>query len=278
MCRSSLGRTYSTWGKLKGSRSECYPSTGLLYKQTEPYLEYHYESDRDGDRFTGYGLRDYVPTPTPPPTATPVATPTPRPTPATPAELVERVKDGVVRVEAGFSSGSGFIFDVEGTTGFVATNHHVIEDADAVDVVVRNTRTYEALVLGWDADRDVAVLAICCSDDFHVLPWEQASPVVGGKVVAVGYPRGGARNEVTATTGEVAQDDDLSERYDFIPHTAPLNPGNSGGPLFSMPEAKVLGINTARGTEVLSFYAVPFQAVASQMTEWRRQLIVGNSP
>ena len=214
----------------------------------------------------------YPPTPTPAPVP---PTPTPGPI-ATPADLVERVRDSVVRVQAGFfSSGSGFIFDVVGTTAFVGTNHHVIEDATAVDVVVRNNRTYEALVLGWDADRDVAVLAICCSEDFLVLPWGEASPDVGDEVVALGYPRGGTRGQVTATTGEVVQDDTLSDLYDFIPHTAPLNPGNSGGPLFSMPEAKVLGINTARGTDVLSFYAVPFQAIKSQMAEWRAQLVVG---
>ena len=258
------------------------------------FLEPEFTWSDDAER-TWFALADAAPaastptptaTPTPADRVVPVATATPAPTPTvtptpgpitTPAELVERVQDGVVKVEAGFfSSGSGFIFDVEGTTAFVGTNHHVIEDADSVDVVVRNNRTYEALVLGWDADRDVAVLAICCSEDFLVLPWGEASPDVGDQVVALGYPRGGVRGQVTATTGEVSPDDTLSERYDFIPHTAPLNPGNSGGPLFSMPDAKVLGINTARGTDVLSFYAVPFQAVESQMAEWRAQLVVGN--
>ena len=212
------------------------------------------------------------------PVATATPAPMPTPTPAvisTPADLVERVKDGVVRVEAGFfSSGSGFIFDVEGTTAFVATSHHIIENANAVDVTVRSTLTYEALILGWDADRDVAVLAICCSDGFVALPWEQASPDVGTQVAAVGYPRGGSRGQVTGTTGEVASDDALSRLFDFIPHTAPLNPGNSGGPLFSMPDAKVLGINTGRSTTAVRFYAVPFQAIAGQMEEWRSQLVV----
>ena len=175
----------------------------------------------DGER-TWFSLAGTAPSSTPTPTATPVpadrvvpvATPTPAQTPTvtptpgpitTPAELVERVKDNVVKVEAGFSSsGSGFIFDVEGTTAFVGTNHHVIDDADTVHVVVRNDRTYEALVLGWDADRDVAVLAICCSYDFLAMPWEKASPDVGDEVVALGYPRGGTRGQVTATTGEVA--------------------------------------------------------------------------
>ena len=227
-----------------------------------------------------------TPTPTPTPTLTPTPTPTPTITPtpgpiSTHADLVDRVKDGVVQVEAStgsffvFSStGSGFIFDVEGTTAFVATNYHVVEEADSLEVTVRNANSYEALLLGWDADRDVAVLAICCSEDFAALSWEEASPAVGAQVVAVGYPDGGSANRVTATIGEVAEGDSLSELHGYIRHTAPLNPGNSGGPLFSMPDAKVLGINTSRGTQTLSFYAVPLQAIAEQMVEWRKQLVV----
>ena len=101
-------------------------------------------------------------------------------------------------------------------------------------------RTYEALLLGWDADRDVAVLAICCSYEFTALSWEPVSPGAGTQVVAVGWPRGSVVG-ATATVGAVVAPDALSTHFDFIPHSAPLNPGNSGGPLFSMPEAKVAG-------------------------------------
>lgn len=91
-------------------------------------------------------------------------------------------------------------------------------------------------------------------------------------------PRPGARTPVaerpTPTADLIAPDDDLSRRFDFIPHTAPLNPGNSGGPLLSFPDGKVLGINTARGTQALSFYAMPLQAVEEQLAEWRAQLVV----
>ena len=200
-----------------------------------------------------------------------------------PSDLVDRVKDSVVRVEAeidtglfssSVSGGSGFIFDVEKTTAFVATNHHVIADADSVEVMVRDASVYNALVLGWDPDKDMAVLSICCSDDFAALSWGEASPAVGAPVVAVGYPAGGSESRVTATTGEVAPSDSMSRRHGFIPHTAPLNPGNSGGPLFSAPDGRVLGINTASGTQTLSFYAIPFQAIEDQMAKWRSQLIV----
>ena len=225
------------------------------------------------------------PTETPTPTATPVPTntPTPSPTPeppSTPAELVERVQDSIVRIQARSGGtffgttrqGSGFIFAVEGTTAFVATNHHLIDGRNSVEVQIEAS-TYDALILGWDAERDVAVVSICCSSDFIALPWGHASPSVGESVIAIGYPSSGTGNLI-ATIGEVRAADDLSMEHDFIPHSAPLNPGNSGGPLFSMPGAEVVGMNTARGTETLAFYAVPYQAIAQQVADWRSQLIV----
>ena len=112
------------------------------------------------------------PTPTPVPTPTPTPVPTPTPTPIvrpTPADLVRRVQDGVVRVTAGRNGGSGFIFDTEGDTSFVVTNHHVVEDEDAIDVRVKNTRTYKATLLGYDSDKDVAVMSICCDSSFTAL-------------------------------------------------------------------------------------------------------------
>ncbi len=221
--------------------------------------------------------------PTPEPTTAPTPTATPSPTPgppSTPAELVERVRDSVVRVEAGTggflsfqSSGSGFIFAVEGTTAFIATNHHIIDGKSSVEVQIGDSDTYDALVLGWDAERDVAVLSICCSSEFIALTWADSLPSEGDTVVAIGYPNSATVNLVT-TIGEVRAYDDLSIEHDFIPHSAPLNPGNSGGPLFSMPGAEVVGINTARGTETLAFYAVPYQAIEDQVEEWRAQLIV----
>ena len=224
------------------------------------------------------------PSPTPGPTDTPTPTVTPSPTPeppSTPAELMERVQNSVVRVKARSggtffgrtSQGSGFIFAVEGTTAFIATNHHVIDGSNSVEVQIGDSSTYDALVLGWDAERDVAVVSICCSSDFIALPWGRASPSEGESVIAIGYPNSDTGNLI-ATIGEVRAPDDLSMEHDFIPHSAPLNPGNSGGPLFSMPGAEVIGINTASGTETLAFYAVPYQAIAQQVADWRSQLIV----
>ena len=225
---------------------------------------------------------------TPGPTETPAPTATPSPTPelpSKPAELVERAQQSVVRVKARSGGaifgqtrvGSGFIFAVEGTTAFVATNHHVIDGSSSVEVQIGDSSTYDALILGWDAERDVAVLSICCSTEFVALSWASASLSEGETVIAIGYPDNDTGN-VIATIGQVRAPDDLSMEHGFIPHSAPLNPGNSGGPLFSMPGTDVVGINTARGTETLAFYAVPYQAIEDQVEEWRAQLIVAPTP
>ena len=218
------------------------------------------------------------PTPTPAPTAT--LSPTPAP-PLTPAELVEQVRNGVVRVKArsggilfgSTKSGSGFIFAVDGTTAFVATNHHVVEGGNSVEVQVGDSGDFEALVLGWDANKDVAVLSICCSSDLVALPWHGSSPLEGDAVVAIGYPISDSSNLIV-TVGEVLGSDSVAEEHGFIAHSAPLNPGNSGGPLFSMPGGELVGMNTARGTQSLSFYAVPYQSIEAQVEAWRAQLFI----
>ena len=178
---------------------------------------------------------------------------------------------------AGRKWGSGFIFDTEETTAFVATAHHVIEDEDAIDVQVENARTYKATLLGYDSDEDVAVMSICCNSDFKVLAWDSAtSAEVGDQVVAIGYPRSSS-SRVTATIGQI-KNDWAGAAAGYISHDAPLNPGNSGGPLFSV-EGKVLGINTAISTRRADIgYAVPYSTIADKVADWKSRLIVTAEP
>ena len=207
--------------------------------------------------------------------ATPTPTATPHP-PSTAAKLVESVKPGIARITANRHRGSGVIFHKEETTAFVATNHHIIENADAINVEMFNGQEYKGTLLGWDAERDVAVLSICCSWDYVVLPWLPVEAAIGSDVVAVGYSE--SNGGLTATTGSVLDADDVSKQRGFIIHSAPLNPGNSGGPLVALSDTKVLGINTARGTQKLAFYAVPYQIVEKQVQDWRSKLVILPAP
>ena len=197
---------------------------------------------------------------------------------SSPTELLNQSRDAIVQVQAGYSSiGTGFVFAIEQTTAFVVTNHHVIERETSIRVHTASGQSYNASVLGWDSEADVAVLSICCSYDFAALSWSDSVTAAGDRVVAIGFPASSA-GSATATTGEILQEDSVSRIQGFMPHSAPLNPGNSGGPLFSMPDGKVIGINVARGRDNLAFYAVPFQAVSGSITNWRNQLVISPAP
>ena len=120
-------------------------------------------------------------------------------------------------------------------------------------------------------------MSICCNSSFTALAWDSgASAALGEQVVAVGYPRSSS-SSVTATIGQV-KDDWVGATLGYISHDAPLNPGNSGGPLFSM-EGKVLGVNTAGSTVTEGlFYAVPYSTIEDDVADWRSRLVVTTEP
>ena len=187
----------------------------------------------------------------PPPTNTPIPTATPTPT-ISPAvllsEMLKQVRPAVVRIEAGPGTGSGAIFETQGRTGYVITNHHVVEGYGQVSVTVNDTTTYQGTVLSVDSVRDLAVVSICCGS-FHSLTFGRASSLdPGDEVVAIGYALG-MQGPATITRGIVS-----AVRYDsrheawVIQTDASINPGNSGGPMLS-PNGEVVGINTFKISE-----------------------------
>ena len=163
--------------------------------------------------------------------------------------MVERVRSAVVRIDTDFGSGSGVVFEREGQSAYVATNHHVVNGSTQITVTVNDRQSYTGELLGTDSVQDLAVLRICCAS-YTVAPfadtWNLSS---GTEVVTIGYPLG-IPGEATVTRGIVS-----AVRYDqryaswVIQTDAPINPGNSGGPMFST-DGKVMGINTFKASEV----------------------------
>ena len=154
----------------------------------------------------------------------------------------------MVRIQTSSGSGSGVIFETQGRTGYVVTNHHVVEGDVQVSVIVNDSTTYSGSVLGTDSVRDLAVVSICCGS-FQTLPFGNAAALQpGDEVVAIGYALG-LPGQATVTRGIVsAVRYDSTHRSDVIQTDAAINPGNSGGPILSV-SGEILGINTFRYDE-----------------------------
>ena len=193
-----------------------------------------------------------IPTQTPTPTSVPL-NPTPTPVPMTPTptlrSIVNQARPAIVRIEAGLSTGSGFIVQVgfptdqQSTTALILTNNHVIEGRSRVEVVVNDRDRFDAEIWGVDPGNDLALLRICCGT-FEALEWADKSEISeGDQAIAIGYPLG-IPGKASITNGIIS-----AERYEFgqwvIQTDAAINPGNSGGPLISS-SGKVLGINTRK--------------------------------
>jgi len=182
------------------------------------------------------------------------------------SEIYERAAPGVVRINAVISStsgtipvdpfftppapeqralGSGFVIDKAGN---IVTNYHVVQGADEVTVSFSNRDTVEAEIVGVDPSTDLAVLRVdTTASALTPLPLGDSDRVkVGDPVVAIGNPFGLDR---TATAGIVS----ALQRLIRAPNTftidhviqtdAPINRGNSGGPLLDA-QGRVIGVNT----------------------------------
>jgi S1-C subfamily serine protease len=146
--------------------------------------------------------------------------------------------------------GSGFIYDQEGR---IITNHHVVSNAEEVDVQFVDGDTFTAKVVGKDPYSDIGILQITDNEFFDkkvaALEIANSSEIqVGEQIIAIGNPFGLAG---TLTTGVISQVGRLLPNdvtgysiSNTIQTDAAINPGNSGGPLLNM-NGEVVGMNTA---------------------------------
>jgi len=147
--------------------------------------------------------------------------------------------------QEGQSQGSGFVID---KAGHIVTNYHVVQGADEIRVSFSNRDTVEAELVGTDPSTDLAVLQVDESASaLTPLPLGDSAKVeVGDQVVAIGNPFGLDR---TATAGIVSALQRLIRApnqftIDHVIQTdAPINHGNSGGPLLNT-RGQVIGVNT----------------------------------
>jgi serine protease Do len=141
------------------------------------------------------------------------------------------------------SLGSGFIID---TKGIVVTNHHVIENAEEIRVILADETSFTAKVLGQDKKTDIAVLKIEPGETkLTAVSFGDSDRLrVGDWVLAIGNPFGLGGTVTAGIVSARGRDIGNGPYDDFIQTDASINRGNSGGPLFNT-AGEVVGINTA---------------------------------
>jgi len=142
-------------------------------------------------------------------------------------------------------SGTGFVWD---KSGLIVTNFHVIQNASRLTITLQDQSAWDAEVVGYSEDKDLAVLRVKApADKLTPLPLgDSALLEVGRKVIAIGNPFG---LDTTMTVGVVSalgrEINSLTNRTirDVVQTDAPINPGNSGGPLLNS-LGQLVGVNT----------------------------------
>jgi serine protease Do len=140
------------------------------------------------------------------------------------------------------SLGSGFIVD---PSGLVVTNNHVIADADEITVTLHDNTNFKAEVVGRDAKTDLALLRIKAPKPLPSVKFGDSDQTrVGDWVLAIGNPFGLGGTVTAGILSARAREINAGPYDDFLQTDAPINRGNSGGPMFNM-SGEVIGINTA---------------------------------
>lgn len=162
------------------------------------------------------------------------------------------------------SLGSGFAID---SIGHIVTNYHVIRNADEIHVKLNDNTELPAKVIGVDQRTDLALLKIDPKSPLAFAKFgDNKKARVGDWVIAIGNPFGFGGTVtsgiISSKSRDIADFDGVID--DFIQTDAPINNGNSGGPLFNL-DGEVIGVNTAifspSGTNVGIGFAIPSSTV-----------------
>ena len=150
--------------------------------------------------------------------------------------------------ESPSGNGSGFFI----SRNVIATNHHVVDGAKKLEVVIQteeSVKTYSAKVLSVDKLNDLALITIEDDDfvEYETLPYQIASRSieVGSSIFTMGYPIVGSMgSEIKVTDGIISSKTGFQGNVSTYQISAPIQPGNSGGPMFSK-DGKLVGITSA---------------------------------
>ena len=152
--------------------------------------------------------------------------------------------------------GSGVIYKIDGDTAYVVTNNHVIENSDAIEILLKDGTKVKANVIGSDVWTDLAVLSISSDKVKKAASFGDSDSIkVGEPAIAIGSPLGtnfassvtqgivSAKNRTVET--DIDGDNVVDWEMTVIQTDAAINPGNSGGALINI-AGQVIGINSMK--------------------------------
>jgi serine protease Do len=166
--------------------------------------------------------------------------------------------------------GSGFLIRADGT---IVTNNHVVRGATKVSITLDDGTVLPAKVVGRDARTDLAVLKVDAGHDLPFIQLGDSGKVRPGEwVVAIGNPFGLGGTVTAGIVSALGRDIGEGPYDQFIQVDAPINRGNSGGPLITQ-DGKVIGVNTAiispTGGSVGIGFAIPANTVRDVVSQLR---------
>ncbi len=160
--------------------------------------------------------------------------------------------------------GSGFIVE---PSGYILTNAHVVDGADAIEVRVgegRDEEVYEATLVGKDEKTDLAVLKIEAKNPLPYISFGNSNDLrIGEWVVAIGNPFGVGKTVTSGILSAKERSIGYGPYDEYLQTDASINPGNSGGPLVNL-QGQVIGVNAAIYTPSGGFVGIGF-AIPSEM-------------
>lgn len=182
---------------------------------------------------------------------------------------------GAPRQRVERSLGSGVIVSSDGT---VVTNHHVIDGASEIRVVLHDNREFDADLVGSDERTDLAVLKLRAVErELPAIPFGDSDAVeVGDLVLAIGNPFGVGQTVTSGIVSALARAGVTGQDYQsFIQTDAAINPGNSGGALVDI-DGKLIGVNSAIFTKSGGSNGIGFAVPANMVKVVMRGLISGD--
>jgi serine protease Do len=158
--------------------------------------------------------------------------------------------------------GTGVVLDER---GYIVTNFHVVAEVDVIRAVLQDGSDYQATVVRYDREHDLAVIKIDANKPLQVMPHGTSSDLMLGEtVIAVGNAYGYRHTSTEGIISALSRDVEANETQSYknlIQTDASINPGNSGGPLLNI-NGDVIGINVAirAGAQRIGF-AIPIDDV-----------------